>query len=84
MAMTDLNALRTTGLREGAIDQVRVRVLPDARMTRDDAARYLGHASKTLAVWALNNKGPRFVKIAGRVFYYKSELDSFISGPAAA
>ena len=41
------------------IDRVRVRILPDGRMTREDAARYLGHATKTLAMWQLQGKGPR-------------------------
>ena len=67
-----------------AIEQVRIRVLPDGRMTRDDAARYLGHAPKTLAMWALQGKGPRFVKVGGRVFYYRPDLDQFISGGAVA
>jgi hypothetical protein len=65
-----------------SIEQVRVRVLPDGRMTRDNAARYLGHASKTLAMWALQGKGPSFVKVAGRVFYYRAELDRFIAHPS--
>ena len=30
-----------------AVDQVRVRLLPDGRMTREDAARYVGLAPKT-------------------------------------
>jgi hypothetical protein len=54
----------------GPIEQVRVRMLPDGRMSRDDAARYLGHAPKTLQMWAFQKKGPRFVKVAGRVFYH--------------
>jgi len=65
------------------IEQVRVRVLPDGRMSRDDAARYLGHAPKTLQMWAFQKKGPRFVKVAGRVFYFKAELDRFVAGQAA-
>jgi hypothetical protein len=60
-----------------------VRVLPEGRMTREDAAKYLGRAPKTLAMWALQGKGPRFVKVAGRVFYYRRELDQFIAGEAA-
>ena len=67
-----------------SIEQVRVRVLPDGRMTREDAARYIGHSPKTLAMWALHGQGPRFVKVAGRVFYYRADLDQFIAGPAAA
>ncbi len=66
-----------------AVDQVRVRVLPDGRMTRDDAARYLGHQPKTLAMWQLQGKGPRSVKVGGRVFYYRADLDRFIRGEAA-
>ena len=65
------------------LEQVRVRVLPDGRMTRADAARYLGHAEKTLAMWALNGRGPRWVKVGGRIFYYLAALDTFIRGAAA-
>jgi len=68
----------------GAVEQVRVKVLPDGRMTREDAARYLGHQPKTLAQWALQGKGPQFVKVGGRVFYYRAELDRFISGESRA
>ena len=67
-----------------AIEQIRVRVLPDGRMRREDAARYLGLASKTLSNLQLQGKGPRPVKIHGRVFYYLSDLDRFIREQAAA
>jgi hypothetical protein len=62
---------------------VRVRVMPDGRMSRQDAARYLGRAPKTLAQWATEGRDPRFVKVGGRVFYYQADLDSFIEGKAA-
>ena len=65
------------------IETVRVRVLPDGRLTRNDAARYLGLKSKTLAMWALEGKGPRSILVGGRRFYYKDELDAFIAGAAA-
>jgi hypothetical protein len=64
-------------------DGVRVRVLPDGRMTRQDAAKYLGRQPKTLAMWALRGKGPRSIRVGGRRFYYKADLDSFIRGEAA-
>jgi hypothetical protein len=48
------------------------------RMSREDAARYLGHRPKTLAMWALSGKGPRSVKVGGRVFYFLSDLDAFV------
>jgi hypothetical protein len=64
----------------GAVEQIRVRVLPDGRLARNDAARYLGCAPKTLAMWAMYGRGPPTVKVAGRVFYYRSDLDAFIRG----
>src|SRR3954447_6746714 len=66
------------------VERVRVRVLPDGRMTREDAARYLGHASKTLAQWQIMGKGPRSVLVGGRRFYFKEELDAFIRSAAAS
>ena len=65
------------------IEEVRIRVLPDGRMSRRDAARYLGYEVKTLAMWELEGRGPRSVKIAGRRFYYRADLDAFIRGEAA-
>ena len=65
-----------------AVEQVRVRVLPDGRMTQDHAALYVGVASKTLANLASQGKGPRRVKVQGRVFYYREDLDRFIRGTA--
>ena len=76
-------------LRE-SINQVRVRVLPDGRMTRADAARYLGVEPKTLANWAYQGKGPQAYRLMGRNFYYQADLDAFlraqsgIDGPVAA
>ena len=62
------------------MNEVRVRVLPDGRMSREDAARYLGLRPKTLAMWALEGKGPRPLKVGGRIFYFKADLDAFIQG----
>ena len=61
-------------------DTVPIRVLPDGRLDRRNAARYLGRAVKTLATWSTKGKGPRPVKIAGRIFYFKDALDEFING----
>ncbi len=65
---------------ESVIDQVRVRVLPDGRMTRKDAAKYLGRAEKTLAMWEMEAKGPQSVLVGGRRFYFKDVLDAFVRG----
>ena len=66
------------GPADAAVEQIRVKILPDGRMSREDAARYLGHKPKTLAMWALLGKGPRSVKVGGRVFYFRSDLDAFV------
>lgn len=63
-----------------AVELVTVRVLPDGRMTRADAARYLGLKPKTLAMWAMENKGPKSVRVGGRCFYYQHQLDAFVRG----
>jgi hypothetical protein len=65
------------------IEQVRVRVLPDGRVSRGDAARYLGREAKTLAQWKLQGRGPRAVKVCGRVFYFLSDLEKFVRGENA-
>ncbi|HEY1301060.1 MAG TPA: hypothetical protein VGF07_11230 [Stellaceae bacterium] len=75
--------MTTQAMVEGAVDQVKVRQLPDGRLTRDNAARYLGHSPKTLAMWQVRGLGPRSVKVGGRVFYYRTDLDAFIRGDAA-
>ncbi len=59
---------------------VRVRILPDGRLSRGDAARYLGLKSKTLSMWSMQGRGPRPIKVGGRVFYYRHSLDRFICG----
>ena len=65
---------------ESIMELVNVRVLPDGRMTRKDAARYLGFEPKTLAMWQLQGRGPPAVRVGGRCFYYKDDLDTFIRG----
>ncbi len=66
-----------------ALEHVHVRILPDGRMTRQDAARYLGMKPKTLAMWQLDGRGPRSYRVGGRRFYFKSDLDAFIRGETA-
>ena len=71
-------------LEHAVIEQVCVRVLPDGRMTRSDAAKYLGVAVKTVAMWDLEDPTKLGgVKVGGRRFYYKDRLDAVIRGEAA-
>ena len=63
------------------LEHVRVRILPDGRMTRRDAATYIGIAEKTVAMWDLENPAKLgSIKVGGRRFYYKDRLDTFIQG----
>ena len=62
------------------VEHVPIRILPDGRMTREDAARYLGMRPKTLAMWTLAGKGPRSIRVGGRRFYFLADLDAFIRG----
>ncbi len=72
-----------TQIRHVEIEHVRIRVLPDGRMTRRDAAAYLGVSEKTMAMWALQGKGPQSLRVGGRRFYFKDVLDAFIQGEVA-
>jgi hypothetical protein len=81
---SDVGATELAGLTAGGgVVHVRVRVLPDGRISAEDAARYLGHAPKTLAMWRVRGIGPRFRKVGGRIFYFRRDLDAFIAGEAA-
>jgi Helix-turn-helix domain len=58
---------------------VNVVILPDGRMNRKNAAKYLGLAEKTLAMHASRGTGPAFIK-RGRVFYFRDDLDAWLKG----
>lgn len=53
-------------------------VFPDGRMTSKDTAFYIGLSDGTLANWRTLGKGPKFTKIGGRIYYYKSEIDCWL------
>lgn len=59
------------------IDQVKVQVLPDGRMSRANAALYLGRSPKTLAEWTRLGLGPKSFLVGGRRFYHLSDLQRF-------
>ena len=65
------------------IEMIRVQVLPDGRLDRKNAAKYLGLSVKTLAMHAVHGTGPRFIK-RGRVFYFRDDLDQWLRGDAVA
>lgn len=53
-------------------------ILPDGRMTAPMAANYVGLSKQTLAMYRWRGIGPQFVK-RGRIFYFKSDLDEWIT-----
>ena len=55
-----------------------IHTLNDGRMDRPEAALYLGLSPKTLAMWTSQGKGPRWVRVGGRIFYFLRDLDAFI------
>ena len=65
------------------VEPVRVRVLPNGNMDSNNAAKYLGRAPKTLAMWRMQRIGPGWTKNGGRIFYNKEILDAFMRGEAA-
>lgn len=69
---------------QAGIDQIVVEVLPDGRMSRVATARYIGCAAQTLAIWAVRGVGPRPIRVGGRTFYRKSDVDAFIAAGEAA
>lgn len=60
-----------------SIEQVKIRVLPDGRVSRSDAALYLGLREKTLRQWALDGKNLEVLKVGGRCFYLFCDLQAF-------
>ncbi len=56
-----------------------MRALPDGRIPSVYAAEYLGIEDSTLRSWRSEGRGPKFVKVGGRVFYRPSEIDEWLA-----
>ena len=56
------------------------RTPPPRRLSQVQAARFLGLRPRTLATWRHLGKGPRYVKIGGRVAYWQSDLEQWLRG----
>ncbi|MBV9842395.1 MAG: DNA-binding protein [Sphingomonadaceae bacterium] len=65
------------------MDEIKVMVLPDGRLDRANAAKFLGYQPKTLAEWHRLGKGPRSRLVGGRRFYFIEDLRAFAQGVAA-
>ena len=53
---------------------------PDGRVSRGEAARFLGFKPKTLANWHRLGIGPKSVLVGGRRFYHVDELKAYAAG----
>lgn len=62
---------------------IEVVILPDGRMDAKNAAAYVGLSAKTLAMLRCSGGGPQFVK-RGRVFYFKADLDEWLTAGRAS
>jgi len=47
-------------------------------LTPAEASRYLRRSVARLNTWRYEKKGPDYLKLEGRVFYRKSQLDEFL------
>jgi len=52
---------------------------PPVKLTRPEAAEYLGVKQSTLNTWASLGKGPKFVKVGHKVVYLQTELDAWMA-----
>ncbi|MCZ8282258.1 MAG: hypothetical protein O9286_08455 [Aquidulcibacter sp.] len=74
-----------------ALATPRIRMTPDGRLTRRDAASFLGVSEATLRDWAWKSNArkhdasayPAVVKVGGRAFYRLSDLQKFVGLEAA-
>lgn len=58
---------------------VKIRILPDGRVNRNDAAAFLGLSPKTMAQMACQGRGPLMRKVGGRAFYHITDLEAFVA-----
>jgi hypothetical protein len=52
---------------------------PQRLFAPQEASAYLRIAKQTLARWRCYGQGPSFVRIGGRIFYDRADLDAFIA-----
>lgn len=52
----------------------------NATLDTDEAATYLKISPNTLANWRCQKTGPVYYAPAGKIIYYKDDLDNWIKG----
>lgn len=48
------------------------------RFTGPTAAKYLGLSKSTLEKMRMEGRGPRYLKLGGRCFYRRTDLDAYL------
>lgn len=57
-------------------------ITPPTKLNRAEAAEYIGTTKSTLATWASLGRGPKFVKVGGKVVYLQKHLDEYLESRA--
>lgn len=63
-----------------SVEVVKVRVLPDGRVSRAEAAKLFDRTPKTLSEWSQKGWGPRCIHVGGRVFHDYAECLAMARG----
>lgn len=69
-----------TRIASNSVEHVKVRVLPDGRVARAEAAKLFDRTPKTMAEWAAKGWGPRCIHVGGRVFHDYAECLAMARG----
>lgn len=51
----------------------------ERRLTRSQAAEYLGLRPQTLAAWATKSRGPTYLKLGRAVRYRERDLEAYLT-----
>jgi hypothetical protein len=62
---------------ESQIEQNRAKA---QRVPDTIAAKIIGSKPATMRRWRFEGRGPRYLKLGGKVFYAVSDLDSYVDG----
>ena len=74
----DFEAIRSI-IQEELEKVLEVTTKTNSRMSRTEAAEYLGVKYNTLSVWASEGRGPAPTKVGRKVYYLRTELDHYLA-----
>lgn len=57
----------------------KVKTMPGGRMVVAEAAKYLQLSTSTMDKLRCQGKGPRFLRLGGRIFYRQADLDEYLA-----